>query len=276
MQLGQFELAVAIPRDGRSQRIREYGHNGLTYIEGRRGQPFTILLKNNSPARVLAVVSIDGIGIIDGQPATAESRGYILNGYSSTEIKGWRTSLDEVRQFVFEDKASSYAAGTVNDSNCGVIACKVIGEKAKPVPLFQVPPRRIERVYVPVPYPVYPGPQPLWCYETHEYTGSIVPRGTSGMTSDTAVYACCVQKGALAAEPAAHADFKLGTGWGMPQSDPVNEVAFERGHEQTTMALYYTDAASLQRVGVVLSKDIAVSELPQGFNGFCRPPVAAR
>lgn len=96
------------------------------------------------------------------------------------------------------------------------------------------------------------------------------------MTSDAAVYACCVQKDAMVAEPAAHADFSLGTGWGMTQSDHVSEVAFERGHEQTTMALYYTDAVSLQRVGVVLGKDIAVSELPQGFNGFCRPPSASR
>ena len=134
MQKNSFELSVAVPSHGGFTKIKEYGLDGRTFIEGREGKPFSILFKNNTPQRVLAVPSVDGISALDGNPATEQSRGYIVAGYSSIEIKGWRTSLENVAQFVFEKKSGSYAAkGEVaNDSSCGVIAVKVFDEFRRP------------------------------------------------------------------------------------------------------------------------------------------------
>jgi hypothetical protein len=272
MQHGQFELAVAIHRDGRSPRIREYGHNGITYVEGRKGQPFSVVFKNNSPARVLAIVSIDGLSVIEGEPATGESRGYVVNGYSSVEIRGWRTSLDQTQQFVFENKTGSYTASTPSGTaNCGVIACKVLAERPRPV---QIRPQALmpEKVYVPVPYPVYPGPVPMWCYEPTTSTSGVVPHGTPAMVN------CCAPATDYSASLCVNdtPDFTLGTGWGSTQEDRCNETTFERGLELATFSLYYTDAESLKRIGVNLGKDLAVNALPQGFGNFCKPPGVAR
>jgi hypothetical protein len=141
MNRGSFELSVAINRDGRATPLREFGHNGNTYIESRDGQKFTIKFKNNRAHRVLVVPSIDGLSVLEGTPATPTSRGYIVPAYSAVEIKGWRTSLDDINEFVFErkDSGKTYAEGTGNDTaNCGVIGLKVFAEKEKPKTLAQI------------------------------------------------------------------------------------------------------------------------------------------
>jgi hypothetical protein len=139
MNRGSFELSVAINRDGRATPLREFGHNGNTYIESRDGQKFTIKFKNNRAHRVLVVPSIDGLSVLEGTPATPQSRGYIVPAYSSVEIKGWRTSLEDINDFVFERKDKSYVAGTGNDTaNCGVIGLKVFAEKEKPRTITQI------------------------------------------------------------------------------------------------------------------------------------------
>ncbi len=137
MNRGSFELSVAINRDGRATPLREFGHNGNTYVESRDGTKFTLKFKNNRAHRVLIVPSIDGLSVLEGTVATPQSRGYIVPAYSSVEIKGWRTSLEDINDFVFEKKESgkTYAEGTGNDTaNCGVIGVKVFAEKEKPKP----------------------------------------------------------------------------------------------------------------------------------------------
>jgi hypothetical protein len=174
MNRGSFELSVSIPKDGRSTTIREFGNNGYTYVESREGQKFTLKIRNNSARRVLAVPSIDGLSTLDGEIATPQSRGYIVPAYSSVEIKGWRTSLEDVNDFVFERKESgkTYAAGTNNDTaNCGVIAVMIFGEKQKPQPAREehhhhhhhhehYPWRTWYEHYPYRPYPPYPE---IWC-----------------------------------------------------------------------------------------------------------------
>jgi hypothetical protein len=260
MQTSQFELAIAIPRDGKSVKIREYGRMGITYVEGRRGQSYSIVFKNNSPNRVMAVVSVDGVDVVDGKPATAESRGYIVNGYAQAEIKGWRTSTTEIRQFFFENKDKSFVAGTVEDtSNCGVIACKVFVEKPKPVTVVM--------------------PQHIIEHHHHHYDPYRLVRSDLAYPV-TPTYTCCVGEGALMNAPCESKcvtgdipEFKLGTGWGSAMTDPVALADFERGWELATMAIYYSDAESLNKIGIVLEKELAVSNvLPQGFGGFCQPP----
>lgn len=137
MNRGSFELSVAINRDGRATPLREFGHNGYTYIESREGTKFTLKFKNNRAHRVLIVPSIDNVSVLEGTVATAQSRGYIVPAYSSVEIKGWRTSLEDINDFVFErkDSGKTYAEGSGNDTvNCGVIGVKVFAEKEKPKP----------------------------------------------------------------------------------------------------------------------------------------------
>ena len=73
-------------------------------------------------------------------------------------------------------------------------------------------------------------------------------------------------------------DFNLGTAWGAEREDKVDEVEFERGVEQATLTVYYSDAEGLKKSGIEVSKEAAVSKpvLPRGFNGFCVPPKASQ
>ena len=119
--------------------VREWGHQGRTYIEGRKGSKFTLRFRNNTAQRVLAVPSIDGLCALDGQPATGASKGYIIAAYSSAEIKGWKMNLRETADFVFTDReTTSYAAQTHGAQNGGIIAVKVFAEKYVPPVVTQV------------------------------------------------------------------------------------------------------------------------------------------
>lgn len=202
MNRGSFELSVSIPRDGRATPLREFGHNGFTYVESREGQKFSLKFKNNTARRVLAVASIDGLSVLEGTKATPQSRGYIIPAYSQVEIKGWRTSLDDINGFVFETKSGgkTYSEGAGEGTgNCGVVAVKVFAEKEKPKPITQIIREEHHHhhdhpvyPYVP-PYrppwkPWYEGP--YWCSTggsslSGEITRSVDPATYSGKVPDS-------------------------------------------------------------------------------------------
>jgi hypothetical protein len=303
MNRGSFELSVSIPKDGRSTTIREFGHNGFTYVESREGQKFTLKIKNNSASRVLAVPSLDGLSTLDGEPATPHSRGYIIPAYTSVEIKGWRTSLEDINDFVFEKKESgkTYAEGTGNETtNCGVIAVKVFEEKQKPKPIVQHH-HHHHHDYTPVrpgwPYfprrPYYEQPDIIWCSQSlaggepiqSMNLGDSAPNqaaqsgepmrclsanmvGSAELTSDQKI------GGAYSAKALATPNFSMGTGFGAHQKDRVFEETFERGRELSTLEVFYTDAQALREIGIDVDKKVSVNAMPQAFQaGFCKAPV---
>ena len=129
---GSFELQVLV--NGES--IRVYAaKNGRLYVEGRPGSPYTIRLHNKSPRKVLFIPSVDGLSVIDGQPASASSGGYVVRAYGYVDLKGWRNSLDDVAQFNFSPIDKAYAAQTDQPQNTGVIGVLVFNEKTPPVNL---------------------------------------------------------------------------------------------------------------------------------------------
>src|SRR5215469_743853 len=89
-----------------------YQHDGKLYIAGTPGHRYGVRLTNHSGARVLAVLSVDGVNAISGETASPDQSGYVLDGYASTEIDGWRKSLAEIAQFNFTNLGNSYAART--------------------------------------------------------------------------------------------------------------------------------------------------------------------
>ncbi len=285
MQQNQFELAVVIPRDGKSTKIREYAYNGLTFVVGKPGQVYAIQFRNNSANRVQATISVDGLSVIDGQPANVNSVGYVVEGYSAAEIKGWRTSTVKSNQFFFEQKSKGYAASQADDSNCGVIACKVFYEKIKTV--VSSNPVRIEehhhhyhenwtpyRYYWPPWYPVIVGVSGQSTNEPVIYaTQTTSALGSASLSTCVACSTSGQGATALAAENQIP-EFSLGTGWGAEQTDCVSTVDFERGIECASLSLYYADEEALRKIGIDLAKEVAISRLPQGFGGFCKPPLS--
>lgn len=121
------ELSV-IDRDS-AVTLPVHTHDGQRYIEGQPGRRYAVRLTNRTGARVLAVLSVDGINAVSGQTADPSQAGYVLGPYQSTDITGWRKSLEEVAAFQFAPLTESYAARTGRAGNVGVIGIAVFHER---------------------------------------------------------------------------------------------------------------------------------------------------
>lgn len=173
------------------RKVKEYSHKGMGFIESRHGTNYTIRLKNDNAFKVMAVLSVDGLDVITGKAAEKANKGYIIDGYSQTEIKGYRISDNNSAAFVFLSKGKSYVANvTGSRRNCGVIGVRVFKEKyvptgnnityVQPAPIYVYP-----QPYVYPYYPVYPWNP--W-YSGGYYYGSV---SAAGGTSLSANINCC-------------------------------------------------------------------------------------
>ena len=84
--------------------------SGRYYVEARQGCRYSVALANRTGGRVGVVLTVDGLNAISGQRDEGRGRMYVLDPWQRTTVQGWRTSLQEVRQFTFVDERTSYAA----------------------------------------------------------------------------------------------------------------------------------------------------------------------
>jgi len=104
--------------------IKKYfDERGRTWVEGREGSRFSLRIKNDTMHKISAVVSVDGINIINGKHAPAkESPGYIIYPWSKVEIPGWKISREKVKEFYFSYRKNSYSRKIgADESNIGII-----------------------------------------------------------------------------------------------------------------------------------------------------------
>lgn len=100
------------------------------YVEGRHGGGYSIVVKNACKARVMVVLSVDGLDVLDGKPAAVTRPGYVIEPGQTLEVKGFRTSFDEVAAFKFSTVGASYAQSRHGDTrNVGVIGLAAFLEK---------------------------------------------------------------------------------------------------------------------------------------------------
>ena len=125
------DIAIVDRDDGRV--LPQYRHHGERWLAGMPGHRYAIRLTNTSDERVLVVVSVDGVNAVTGEDADPSQGGYVLAPWQSTEIDGWRKSLDEVAQFHFSGLADSYAARTGRPGNVGVIGIATFREQRSAV-----------------------------------------------------------------------------------------------------------------------------------------------
>lgn len=155
--------------------IKQHKHNKKVYVEGRKDSEYSILVKNDNNVPVYAVVSVDGLSVIDGKPASENSIGFLIDKKSSITVPGWLISEKEVAKFTFTEKKSSYNEKTSkkNAPNTGVIGCIIIAEKDDSKDWEKIlkelkdykkdwedkkyVPYPVPQPY-PIPYPVYPHP----------------------------------------------------------------------------------------------------------------------
>jgi hypothetical protein len=84
------------------------------YFEAVRGRDYALRVRNRTGGRVGVLVSVDGLNVVNGERSRhrRDEAMYVLDPWETATIRGWRSSLDEVRRFVFVDEERSYASRT--------------------------------------------------------------------------------------------------------------------------------------------------------------------
>ena len=102
---------------------------GQVFVEGRSGERYSIVLRNRASVRREVVVSVDGLDVLDGAPASLRRRGYVLAPGEEFAVEGFRKSPDEVAAFEFGSVDDSYAQRRHgNVRNVGVVGIAVFAE----------------------------------------------------------------------------------------------------------------------------------------------------
>jgi hypothetical protein len=110
------------------------------FLEAKKGEHYSIVIRNRTAGRVGVVVAVDGRNIITGKRSDLKPTEdmYIVSGYETGRYEGWRTDQDTVHRFYFTDPGDSYSTKTFNDASAmGVIAVAVYREKERPQPLIE-------------------------------------------------------------------------------------------------------------------------------------------
>ena len=209
------------------QWLPETPHRGDTWVAGTPGHRYAVRLTNTSSERVLVVLSVDGVNAVTGETAHPSQAGYVLAPWQSTEIAGWRKSMEDIAQFVFTDLPDSYAARTGRPDNVGVIGVAVFRE-ARPV--------------------------------RHDYPAG-PPIARESAARDEAHGATRERNAAKATAPAAAessadggvAQQRIGTGHGQREWAPVGRTGFVRASNRPAQVaeLRYDDVDNLVAMGVL-------------------------
>lgn len=276
---------VDILVDGKPQKIHYY--NGLYYVEGREDYEYSIKINNRSYNKILAIVSIDGLSVMDGQAASDDSGGYVIEPWQNYEIKGYRKDLNSVGAFKFSRKQNSYAKSKGNDAekNCGVIGIRILAEKQKPAPVIIK-----EKEYVPYPvYPSYPDRNPHWHFgdpigtfngiggsnTTDISVGNMMRSYNSSTMSDEPISSSSVMYSSPSFDASLQntsTQFSLGSTWGQKVQSAVVETTFKRGNLVFAQDIYYSTRQDLINMGVPIIKEPKIA-YPQSFpKSFCSPP----
>jgi len=291
------ELAIRVA----GKPLHQYkDHEDDIFVEGRKGSEYTLHIHNRYSLRVLAVLSVDGLSIMDGKLATPESRGYILGPYASMEIPGWSLNEEVVAKFKFGDKEKSYAAlgETQDTSNSGTIGMLVYAEKNKPR-IEQYLTFKGQSKYL-MPLQASWSAEPLYGGQTasqgilrgssiclnNVLVGSASPiqaqSSIGGLELAAQAYASQFATEyksspglSACATPVQDTANNLGTEFGESTDFKTTSESFERWYLLQTTTIYYDDARGLKIRGIEVIRN-PQTPAPKGnpFPGRgCKPPV---
>ena len=228
--IGRLADVTVIDRST-GQTLPVHYFKGEYWVAGNPGAKYSISVASAVGGRVMAVMSVDGVNVLNGQTAGVEQSGYVFNPFQRYEINGWRKSNQEVAAFEFVASPSSYAERTGRPANVGVIG----------VALFN------ERVYQP---PVVVAPQ----YRYRGDAGGMESRKSAPAPSQSAADGAS-ERGPMAkhAESGPALREKLGTGHGERETSVVSNTSFERAQSapNETISIRYDSRENLLAMGVI-------------------------
>jgi len=213
-----------------------YYHQGEYWVAGRPGARYAIAVRNKMGERVLAVTSVDGVNVLNGETAAWGQTGYVFGSYQQYQITGWRKSSSEVAAFEFSAASDSYAERTGRPGHVGVIGVALFRESL-PEPVAQAPEvyRRNESDSEKSAARVREAPSTLSAQSAPSAAGQAADRSES-----------------LARSMPAPAP-KLGTSHGQREESTVSHTSFARQQSQPneTIRIRYDSRENLVASGVI-------------------------
>ena len=245
-----------------------YSHDGKVYIAGTPGHRYSVRIANRTGVRLMTVLSVDGVNAITGQTADTYQSGYVLEGYQSTEVDGWRKNMQEVAQFNFTALSDSYAAKTGRPNNVGVIGVAVFREKQRPIPIERERDDKVSQAQ-PMPPPAAEAP-----VETGRAAAG-APGGAATAQAPKPASDSALSNYSGVAKQRVQREESLGTGHGARETSVVTYTTFERESSRPNEidSVWYDSHRNLVARGVIpMPRPIAVE--PQPFpNQFVPDPT---
>ena len=262
---------VTVTDRSTGQTLPVYFARGEYWVAGTPGAKYSVSVANASGGRVLAVMSVDGVNVLNGETAGVEQSGYVFNAYQRYDVNGWRKSNHEIAAFEFVASPASYAERTGRPANVGVIGVALFKERVYQPPVSVTPPYR--------PYPYYEGRKsaPSGGYGANESSGAADSATAQSRPAPTgaapAAPAQAGEFGGLAKRSESRADApiemreKLGTGHGEREFSQVSNTAFNRAQStpNETISIRYDSRENLVSMGVIQEPHYGSSRKPRPF-----------
>jgi hypothetical protein len=240
-----------------------YSNRAKQYVAGAPGHRYAVRIVNRSGARVMTVLSVDGVNAITGQTASPDQSGYVLGAYESTEVAGWRKDMNEIAAFEFTALSNSYAARTGRPNNVGVIGVAVYRERPVPPPVYREPPHQsLGRADADM--------------AAADAPASAAPASPAAQATTSAAGAA--PRDSMKRADKSLAEESLGTGHGASEGSQASYVSFERASTQPAevVSIWYDSVANLQARGII-ARPRPVPTEPQAFpSGFVADPPPQR
>ncbi len=203
--------------------LRPINFQQQLWIEGSAGQEYTVNITNRCPTRLLAIVSVDGLNVLNGQKASFDQTGYVVAPHSNTSITGWRKTSNNTAAFYFTYPGDSYGARVNKAENLGVIGAAFFLEKEYPRPQYNE-----YETSRSMPYPSSP-----------MAPGAAAPSARGNFNADSSSLAKSEQS--------------LGTGYGRDIDSRISKTEFERSTVQPifTTQVRYESRDNLIRMGAI-------------------------
>lgn len=271
MKNNSYEFYVRV----NDKNIKEYIHNGKTYIEGRKNTEYVLYFKNNTHNKLKVIFSVDGLSVVDGQQASDKSRGYIIPGYQSITIPGWTINDSTVAKFEFRpqgDKENITYLETLKQEgvdvdifNQGIIGAMVFKEKYQ-LPKINEIHRYYHNDYWTPGIPIYPYPYPYNIFESRGICAS--PYQGYASVLDSNIVNCNTQQSFNCFETS------LGTGFGEDKIFETTTMYFEsESVPDFTFVLEYDTIINLKRRGVIVIDQHMMKQAFPGYSQeYCKIP----
>jgi hypothetical protein len=260
--VGRLADIQLIDRDS-GETLTVHRHRGEHWVAGRPGARYAVSVRNSTGARVLGVVSVDGVNVISGETAAWQQTGYVLAPWQQHAITGWRKSDAEVAAFHFTTSGASYAGRTGRPAHVGVIGVAVFREKPLP------PPPAV------LPWPSSPSDEAAPHSRSDASASGAADTTREAQAEGEAPRERAESLAARRLAPAAPLPApRLGTGHGAREHAPVTHTTFERRRERPDeiIRIRYDSRENLIAMGIIPTQ--AVPPRPNPFPGAVQPGYA--